>query len=259
MVNPRIIGLALVFFLFAGLVSSAGTISSVVVYGENKLPGFIKSNDILYAEGVFFIQGDPAISISQVKFGSANAKACTAAATGFKCYVDFPSDTYFPSRSTIQITLYNDQGGVEAAASQNIVIDGQGPVLVMLFDKQFIKGSGEVVVNYSVTDTAFSGDSVCSGIGGLMFYVSPSSEEQFPLNIVGCTAKGSVEITVGNDKEVEVCGAGYDKLNQTGAWDCVTVSVDSIAPLLVEGSLSFQIKGLPENTSFIGPDRKSVV
>ncbi len=246
----KTIGIVFFVMLLTVGVANAG-ITNVEMYGSNQVSGFMKSTDTFHVEGTFEISGDTSISTNQVKFGNSNADSCTQVTGGFKCIANVVEESYSASKLTVPVKLYTDSGALDSEEEYSIIIDGYPAIVDILFEGGSIAGGAPVVINYEATDRAYPDGVECSGIKGISFFVSPVSEEEFVIDSLDCAIEGSIEIGVDPTEEsVEICGAAYDGLDQTGPWDCITVNVDSIAPAVVPDSLT--VIGVQDG--IIGPD-----
>ncbi|MBW2987898.1 hypothetical protein DRJ48_00020 [Candidatus Woesearchaeota archaeon] len=244
------------FVLMSGVVEASGHLWDTVMYGQDQLPGFLRSYDNFYAETYAEIDGDSEITPDQVRFGPLETPAdmCVSTLDGYKCTLSVSDEEYLPSLTTIPVKLYDDSGLLVNETLYDIVVDGYGPEVGLLLESEFTNGQQPVVVNYTIFDTAFPDSEVCSGIGGITISIVGETNETFELNLEDCFAEGSVELELSSDEtSSEVCAVAYDRLMQSGAWECVTIGIDSTLPYILPDSLRFEFTDTPANNTFLAP------
>ncbi len=242
--------------LVCSLARAATEINDTKISGERGIGGWLKAYDSFNGEAVVKVDGDMEITPGQVKFGLASAQSCYALRGGYKCSVSLGSETYVPSEVTVPIHLFDDLGNEVMSQDYALGIDGYGPTVNLLLKSGFTNGKNPVQVNYSIVDTAFPGSEDCSGIGGITFTVPGGSDQTLDISTSDCEAEGSTLITIPpGTEDIEVCALAFDLLMQNGPFACQTIKVDTVAPTVVEDSLRFDIQGLPEGNTFLGPGK----
>lgn len=228
--------------------------STLMVYGKDNVPGFVRQQDKTFVNATVRLTGDMEITPNQILINNVPFTTClTIEATDrFFCILQPSFETFLSSGTrSYTVLLKDDNGIIKDTASVSFTVDANIPSVSTMTITPAIIGTGDALVRIAASDAI-----PCSGISTIGLSVdgqAPLLKEFTDMQQCATTAELSIPNTLfSTEGSHQLCAMARDHLGQASAQKCSTLVVDRRAPVLRENT--FQIQDNNGNAvSFLRP------